>query len=641
MKIMKNKKLLVSVLAVILAASACFMAVKGKQGNLDLQYADGYKAVYSVISEKQEDIQTVADKMAGRLNDMNISGNVEVVDGKVNVSFAAKEDAVETIREFLKSKGEVSLRSTEDELLVDAGSLAERPLSIGVSSDINYVSIAADDSNDFYLATLTLASSRGMMVLWVDYDQDKDGYEKENPNYLAACTVTQGYTTGASFPTEVEVEKLRRYAAAANNPLPCNVTETSFEPVKAANGNYGSEYIAVIAGCVLAAAGLLPFAGKVSFVSMFMALLYAVTVLFVSAKAGIIFNSDLIFVIGAVLTVALAYQAVIISKIRKEILRGRNTVYSVKKGYKDSFKGIIEDNLLVLFFGFVAFVAFAFTFSNDAQVILLAALASVLFNVVLFRVFVMNMAEGGMADYSFFNVKKEEIPDVEKGENYQPKESTFNYLSIAKLPIGVIAAVAGAVLFFACGKLDNLLYAVIVATIAIVAVVVYTAVSYKRYYTNTALDTVLAGFVVAFGLGTLTKSVGFAMLMFAVCIYSVTTMMGQLKADYRAIAKEKVNNEKIEAMLNSSLNEYISPLFKQLVIGAAIYFVLAGMIFTSDAVKGILAAAGTVGITLVTLFTVAYFWLHGAENSLKASKTAKKGKADKSEAVITGINNVK
>ena len=67
---------------------------------------------------------------------------------------------------------------------------------------------------------------------------------------------------------------------------------------------------------------------------------------------------------------------------------------------------------------------------------------------------------------------------------------------------------------------------------------------------------------------------------------------------------------------------------------------IAGCLFTSDARAALTSAVLTLAVTLATWLLSIKFWL----NSLNASFDARKGsgrKADRSETVITGINNVR
>ncbi|MBQ1827178.1 MAG: hypothetical protein II126_04315, partial [Erysipelotrichaceae bacterium] len=170
--------------------------------------------------------------------------------------------------------------------------------------------------------------------------------------------------------------------------------------------------------------------------------------------------------------------------------------------------------------------------------------------------------------------------------------------------------------------------------------VIYAAISYKRFYPAVVLMTLVCAGSLGFGLAAFSGSAGYILLAISLVLGNCTIMVAQLRRDYRAIAKEKVNAERISAMLNRSLSDNLAHLIRNAVIFTAVWFVIAGCLFTSDARAALTSAVLTLAVTLATWLLSIKFWL----NSLNASFDARKGsgrKADRSETVITGINNVR
>ncbi|MBR0137929.1 MAG: hypothetical protein IJM15_05920 [Erysipelotrichaceae bacterium] len=639
---MKNKKLAVILLTLLLALGGVLATIYGKKNAaLDLQYRDGYKLVYDLGELDEEELSAAAEVLSRRLENFACNGKVDITDGKLTLSFTTDAD-LENLRRYLPMKGEVTLRNTDDEILLKGDDLAREPFIIGKQNDTtNYISVEGNNTTNWKEVTTTLASKSAQLVIWVDFEAGTDSYKNTHPNYLSAATVNSVFDSGATFPSTIELETLKCYANVVNGGcLPAAAKEVSFEELKASSSSFINEYIAVIIAGAAAAGLLFVSYGKVSLFSVFTTAVYTALCLALAAFAEVTFNSYLLAAIGMWLVTGLLYQSSLLNKAKTEILRGRNASYSIRKADEENFKAVFEDNVLAIALGFVAFVIFSMKYSAIAMNLIIAAGSCLLVMVLCYRVIIKNAAAAEMIDYSAFGLKKEDLPDVEKGESYQQKEISFDFSSLLKIPFEVIAAVCGIILCILNFKNINDWKFLVIFAIIIALAVVYAAISWKRYYPLVVLLTVFCAGAFELGATAFAGHNGYILLGFSLILGNCTIMLAQLRKDYRAIAKEKVNAERISAMINRSLNDNLLPLIRNAVIFTAIWFVVAGCLFTADAKTALLCAVLTLCATLLTWCVSVKFWL----NALNSSFNAKKGsgrKSDRSETVITGINNVR
>ena len=465
----------VVVAALVILIAATFSTIKNSL-NLGLDLVGGFEILYEVTPLEEEnadaavDMSAVTNSIQKRVNVLGVSEPMITVEGtnRVRVQLAGVADQ-ESAREMIGTTANLTFRDVNDELLSDSSIITEGGASLAYQDGRPIVSLKIADQNKFGEITADV-SSRGsgnnVMIIWLDWEEG-DTYKAENakaaagqePKYISAATV-RGTINGdciieGNF-TDAEARTLAELINSGS--LPVKMTEISSNVVSA---QYGADALhrTAIAGLI---AVLLVLAFMVwkyrlpGVVSVIMLAAYIWAVFGLYGLMGAVFT---LTAIGAlVLGVGMTVDANIISyeRIRQELYKGRSVRAAVAEGQKQSFSAIFDAQLTTLIAGLIMYIWGNGAVRGFATMLIITVIGTLVINVAFSRWLLNQLVGSGKFDNKpeLFGVKKDQIPDVSKGEaqfyfgirgyDYVKKAKYLIYTSLAILGVALISGIFNA-----------------------------------------------------------------------------------------------------------------------------------------------------------------------------------------------------
>ena len=465
----------VVVAALVILIAATFSTIKNSL-NLGLDLVGGFEILYEVTPLEEEnadaavDMSAVTNSIQKRVNVLGVSEPMITVEGtnRVRVQLAGVADQ-ESAREMIGTTANLTFRDVNDELLSDSSIITEGGASLAYQDGRPIVSLKIADQNKFGEITADV-SSRGsgnnVMIIWLDWEEG-DTYKAENakaaagqePKYISAATV-RGTINGdciieGNF-TDAEARTLAELINSGS--LPVKMTEISSNVVSA---QYGADAlhrtaIAGLIGVLLVLAFMVWKYRLPGVVSVIMLAAYIWAVFGLYGLMGAVFT---LTAIGAlVLGVGMTVDANIISyeRIRQELYKGRSVRAAVAEGQKQSFSAIFDAQLTTLIAGLIMYIWGNGAVRGFATMLIITVVGTLVINVAFSRWLLNQLVGSGKFDNKpeLFGVKKDQIPDVSKGEtqfyfgirgyDYVKKAKYLIYTSLAILGVALISGIFNA-----------------------------------------------------------------------------------------------------------------------------------------------------------------------------------------------------
>lgn len=456
----KNRSLtpfyvVVAVLAVLIAST--FSMIKNGL-NLGLDLVGGFEILYEVTPLEEEnadaaiDMNAVTNSIQKRVNVLGVSEPMITVEGsnRIRVQLAGVADQ-ESARQMIGTTANLTFRDVDDKLLSDSSIITEGGASLAYQDGRPIVSLKIKDASKFAEITRDVSSRSGndnIMIIWLDWEEGdsyRDEYAKslsgEEPKYISAASVKAEINGDCIIEGNFTDTEARTLAELINSgSLPVKMTEISSNVVSA---QYGADALhrTAIAGAI-----------GVLLVLAFMIWQYrlpgAVSVIMLAAYMWVIFGVYMLMgavftltAIGAlVLGVGMTVDANIISyeRIRQELYRGRSVRSAVAEGQKQSYSAIFDAQLTTLIAGLIMYIWGNGAVRGFATMLVLSVVATLVVNVAFSKWLLKQLVESGKFDKKpeYFGVKKEQIPDVSKGESqFYFGVRGFDYIAKAKYQI--------------------------------------------------------------------------------------------------------------------------------------------------------------------------------------------------------------
>ncbi|MBP3892009.1 MAG: protein translocase subunit SecD [Solobacterium sp.] len=435
---MKNKKNLtiLGIVVVVLLALilSTFNLIKsGLHLGLDLQ--GGFEILYEVtpLNEGGEvDMTAVTNSIQKRVNVLGVNEpQISVENGnRVRVQLAGVADQ-DSARQMLGTTANLTLRDTNDVELSDASIFQEGGASLAYQDGLPIVSLKVADGNKFGEITSEIssrASGENLMVIWLDYEEG-DSYKEERakelagqePKYISAASVNSAIYGDCIIQgrfTEKEATTLKDLINSGS--LPVKLTEISSNVVSA---QYGQD-----AFSRTALAGLLGVIAVILFMiyqyrlpgvlAGIMLAAYIWAIFGIYALMGAVFTLP---GIGAlVLGVGMTVDANIITyeRIRQQLYKGHSVRNAVAEGRQQSFWTIFDAQFTTLLAGLIMYIWGNGAVKGFATMLIVTVIMTLVVNVAFSRWLLNLVVNSGIVDDkpTWFGVKKEQIPDVSKGE---------------------------------------------------------------------------------------------------------------------------------------------------------------------------------------------------------------------------------
>lgn len=460
----KRKKSLVGffivVAAIAILVASTFNLIKNSL-NLGLDLQGGFEILYQVepLNEGSElDMTAVTNAISKRVDALGVSEPQITVEGedRIRVQLAGVSDQ-ESAREMLGTTANLTFRDVDDNELADASILEEGGASLSYQDGSPVVSLKIADQDTFSEITSEVSSKssgENIMVIWLDWEEG-DTYSNEaksdDPKYISAATVSEKISgdcvISGNF-TETEAKTLANLINSGS--LPVKMTEISSNVVSA---EYGSDALqaTALAGVIGVACVMIFMILKYrmpGIIAAIMLVFYLWAVFGIYSLMGAVFTLS---GIGAlVLGVGMTVDANIINyeRIKQELYKGRSIPAAVEEGQKVSFSAVFDAQFTTLLAGLIMYIWGNGSVKGFATMLIITVIMTLIVNVA-FSKFLLNLVVGsGIADnkLGWFGVKKEQVPDVSKGESqFYTGTHHFDYYSKAKYLIGtslVIIALA-------------------------------------------------------------------------------------------------------------------------------------------------------------------------------------------------------
>ena len=443
----------VIVLLGVLVAST-FSLIKSHL-NLGLDLKGGFEILYQVDPLNDGDtvdMNAVVNSISKRVNVLGVSEPSITVEGndRIRVQLAGVTDQ-ESAREMLGTTANLTFRDVDDNELADASILTQGGASLGYQDGKPVVSLKMADTSKFAEITSTIAaksSGENILVIWLDYE-DGDSYKTEaakeakgeEPKYISAATVSSSISgdciISGNF-TETQAKTLANLINSGS--LPVKLTEISSNVVSA---QYGEDalHVTAIAGAV-----------GIALVMLFMIIAYRLPgilssimlVLYIWAVFGIYALMGATFTlsgIGAlVLGVGMTVDVNIINyeRIRQELYKGHSIRNSIARGQQLSFSAIFDSQFTTLISALIMYIWGNGAVKGFATMLIITVIMTLAINVGFSKWLLDSVSKSGIADGhpEWFHVKKNQIPDVSKGEKqFYTGVKKFDYVGKGKYVI--------------------------------------------------------------------------------------------------------------------------------------------------------------------------------------------------------------
>jgi len=459
----KRRVIFNTCLLIVIAAVIGFLFVplfKDLKFGLDLQ--GGFEILYK--AESIDGSKMTSDKLnatyktlSKRIDSLGVSEPEITVEGndRIRVKLAGVKDP-DAARSQLSTVATLTFRDTEDNLLMTSDVLSSKIAArVGQAQDgTPAVALSISDKDTFYKVTSEISqkeSGKNLIVIWLDYNELMDSYEKEGSmcgtsesNCLSAATVSQGFASDVIIQGNFTLEEVNNLVDLINSgSLPSKLTEISSNTVGA---SFGEEtlHTTLIAGIIAIAVIMLilmivyHFAGFISSVSM---MIYAFFVFAIFWLVGGVLTLPGIAALVLGIGMAVDSNVITFARIREELLKGKSLPTAFREGSKSSFSAIIDSNITTLIVAIIMFVLGESSIKGFATMLIITVLVTMVTMVFLTRALLKMFVKTDFFNNKvnlFINVKEKDIPNVSKNEEVKPnKLSKVNFLKPRKICIAI------------------------------------------------------------------------------------------------------------------------------------------------------------------------------------------------------------
>ena len=654
-----SQKLVMCIIGVILALCiSIFYGPKAKRNqNVSLDFADGNQLTYTVASSDEETIRKTAEVLDKRIRRYGAADTDYIINGSdIVISFTGVED-VEAMRSNITRKGELTMRNSDNELIMDASVLnANAPIALSKSDDNTVLVLNVADEDTFYEKTANQAAATNkFMILWVDFNEASDSYATEsaktNPSYLAAASVTSGIRGSCYINTHHTYDDaFKQVVLVYSGALPAEIKETSFNEITSKYGSFDTVWTVTLVASLLAGAVLAYEFGIAALPTALMLLVNAVLFCNFTALLGGAFDSFqlMAYILSAAVALFMMYQ--ILKEFKNGLLRGRNLQVSLDNAFNANARSMWETAVAHIALGALGFL---FT-GNDMRRFAGSAVIGGICNLVLYvlwnRLMLSDMVASGLfTDLKLYRVNPAELPDVEKGENYQEKPGLFkfDFAGILKGNVPYIVfgvAVAALLLLTGFAGRDLVIKVLIIAAVFTALVTVYVGFAYKSHYAYMPLMLVAVACALSV-VAVVFRDSRYAGIILCGCALAVAMLfklISVLRGEFRTISREKLNDDKVSKFVNSQLNSFSDGFCRSAVAVLVLRIIVS--VVSKNFIICVVTVLAIAVVYIAAVLLAGKFWLNETKKYMarKPKKSnRKKGKKERSETVIFGLNEVK
>lgn len=458
----KNRKgglavffIVVALIAVLIGST--FNLIKDHL-NLGLDLRGGFEILYQVdpLNEGDSvDMTAVTNAISKRINVLGVSEPTITVEGddRIRVQLAGVSNTDEA-RETIGTTANLTLRDTDDNLLADASIFEQGGASLAYDENGQpIVSLKIADQSKFAEITKEISeksSGENIMVIWLDYEEG-DSYKEEatkaaqgeEPKYISAASVNSEITGNCQISGNFTEDEARTLANLINSgSLPVKLTELSSNVVSAQFGNDAlvRTAIAGFIGILAVMAVMIIRYHLPGIISAIMLTVYIWAVFGVYALMGATFTLSGIgaLVLGVGMTVDV--NIINFERIRQELWKGRSVRSAVQDGQQLSLSAIFDAQFTTLISALIMYIWGNGAVKGFATMLIITVVMTLVINVALSKWLLGLIVNTGICDNrpGWFAVKKNQIPDVNKGQSqFYTGTHHIDYMGKSKLIIRI------------------------------------------------------------------------------------------------------------------------------------------------------------------------------------------------------------
>src|SRR5690625_2332413 len=440
----KRGRIIAFILIVLIFAGTISTTVTdiSKKINLGLDLQGGFEILYEVepIAKDQEVDNTLLEATVQTLNDrvnrLGISETVIDIEGedRIRVQLAGVEDQTEA-REMLSTSARLSFRGVDDTEYLDGSDIKEGSAKQDFDGQSNQpiVTLQLKDADKFGEVTTEIANKGvpdNLLVIWMDY-QEGDAFEEEvektEPKFISAPQVSEPLqTSNVQITGNFTIEEAQRLADIINaGSLPVHMEELYSTSVGAQFGEQAlnQTVFAGIIGMILIFIFMIIVYRFPGFIAGINIAIYVYLILLIfQLMNGVL---TLPGIAALILGIGMAVDANVLTfeRIKEELKQGKSVMASFKAGGKNSLITILDANITTLLAAAVLFYFGTSSVKGFATMLIVSILISFLTAVYGTRLLLGLWVNSGFLTKrkSWFGVKKDQIQDIAKNEEIEPK----------------------------------------------------------------------------------------------------------------------------------------------------------------------------------------------------------------------------
>lgn len=369
-----------------------------KQIKLGLDLQGGFEILYEVRTIHDEDVidektlNATVSALGQRVDVLGVAEPKISIEGenRVRVQLAGVEDQ-QTARDMLATEANLTIRDTDDKILLDGSDLASGGASASFNEQNNpIVTLTLKDAKKFEEVTREIASRKAtgenMLVMWLDFEEGVDSFHEEaqkpNPKYLSAASVDNAIPSkDVMISGSFTIEETKFLSDILNaGALPVELHELYSNSVGASLGEQAMEKT-VYAGFI--GIGLIflfmliyyRFTGIIAIITLSV-YIYLVLVIFNWMNAVLTLPGIAALILG----VGMAVDANILTyeRIKEEIRSGKSIMSAFKAGNRRSFTAIFDANITTIIAAGVLFYFGTSSVQGFAVMLIVSILVSFL-----------------------------------------------------------------------------------------------------------------------------------------------------------------------------------------------------------------------------------------------------------------------
>ena len=436
----KGKVIRTAIYLVIFVSMLCLLCIplfRDLKFGLDLQ--GGFEILYKVESidgsrMTHDKVMATYKTLSKRIDSLGVMEPEIIIEGndQIRVKLAGVTNPEEA-RKQLSTVATLSFRDTDDNLLMTSDVLESGGAKVSQDqSGKPAVALSVKDKEEFYKVTNKVKDyDQNMIVIWLDYNEEEDSFASESSmcgteesNCLSAATVSQGFASDVIIQGDFSEEEVENLVDLINSgSLPSKLTEISSNTVGASFGDntLQTTFIAGVIGISLVILFLLLTYHFAGFVSAIMMLIYTFLVFVVFWVVGGVLTLPGIAALILGIGTAVDSNIVTFARIKDELYRGKSLPNAYKEGTKESLSAIIDANVIGLLVAVIMFIFGESSIKGFATMQIITIFVIMFTMVWLTRVLLKLFVKTGYFNDKtklFINVKKEDIPDVSKNEEF-------------------------------------------------------------------------------------------------------------------------------------------------------------------------------------------------------------------------------